>query len=178
MMIIWDFGWLNPLSHARLNRMSSAPPVPPFQLPRLTECLCSLSTAVTNPSMPGMHGTQDAQANKSPGLLGLREHVKATEYSLSTANLARGHNQEWFGPLLLSADLTCVFLMCQPLHKNMSQLQTWAVTEKHQLAPCHPSRCFATECWAQYHLDVLHCFSSAPLCLPVMGRGAHWANAN
>lgn len=109
MIIIWDFGWLNPLSHARLNRMSSAPPVPPFQLPRLTECLCCPPTAVTNPSMPGMHGTRDAQANKSPGWLGLREHVKTTEYFLGTFNVSRGQNQDWFSPLLLPVDLPYVF---------------------------------------------------------------------
>lgn len=72
MMLIWGFGRLNPLTHARLNRMSPAPPVPLFQLPRLTECLYSLPTAVTNPSMPGVHGTRDAHASKLPRRLGRR----------------------------------------------------------------------------------------------------------
>lgn len=53
--------WLTqPPTHERLNRMSLAPPVPPFQLPRLTECRYILPTAVTNPNMPGVHGAQDA----------------------------------------------------------------------------------------------------------------------
>lgn len=45
----------------------------------------------------------------SPGWLGLREHVKATEYSLGTFNVARGQNQDWFGLLLLPVDLPYVF---------------------------------------------------------------------
>lgn len=68
------------------------------------------------------------------------------------------------------------FLTCWHLHWNMNVLQTWAVTTKHQLALCHPPRCFAIVCQARYHPDMLHC--SAPLCSPVMGRGAQWANAN
>lgn len=124
MMIIWGFGWLNPLTHARLNRMSSAPPVPPFQLPRLTECLYSLPTAVTNPSMPGMHGTQDTQANKLPAWLGWREPVSAMECCLGTSIVAQGQNQDWFGPLVLPVDLTYVLPMCQHLYRNTSQLQT------------------------------------------------------
>ncbi|KAM7398615.1 hypothetical protein PAMA_006495 [Pampus argenteus] len=119
MMIICGFGRLNPLTH----RMSPAPPVPPFQLPRLTECLYSMPTAVTNPSMPGVHGTQDAQANRLPGWLGQREHVSATDCFLDASSVARGQNKDRFDPLLLPVGLTYVFLMCQHLYKNMNQLQ-------------------------------------------------------
>lgn len=146
MMIICGFGSLNHLTHARLNQMSSAPPAPPFQLPRLTECLYSLPTAVTNPCMSGMHGTQDTRANKLPGGLGLSEHVSAMEFSLGTSNVASGQNEDWFGSLLLPVDLTYVFLMCQHLYRNMSRLQTWTEKVKDPLALCHPSRCFATAC--------------------------------
>lgn len=136
MMIICGFGSLNPLTHARLNRMSSAPPVPPFQLPRLTECLYSQPTAVTNPCMPGMHGTQDTRASKLPGRLGLSEHVSATECSLGTTDVAWGQIEDWFGSLLLPVDLTYVFLMCQHLYRNMSQLQTWTEKANDPPRPC------------------------------------------
>lgn len=131
MMIIWGFGWLNPLTHARLNRMSSAPPVPPFQLPRLTECLYSLPTAVTNPSMPGMHGTQDTQANKLPGRLGRREHVSGTESSLGTSNVAQGQNSGLiWSPTSACWPHLCVSNVPTSVQK-MSQLQTW--TEKRKM---------------------------------------------
>lgn len=174
-MIIWGFGWLSPLTHARLNRMSSAPPVPPFQLPRLTECLYSLPTAVTNPSMPGMRSTQDAEANKLPGRLGQREHVSVTKCSLSTSNLARVQNQDWFGPILMPVELTYVYLMCQHLYKNMSQLGR----KKRKINwPC----AILPDAVPQYSrlsiTSVCSTASALPPWLPLMRRDAHWANAN
>lgn len=90
--------------------MSSAPPVPPFQLPRLTECLSSLPTAVTNPSMPGMHGTRDARANTSPARWGRREPVSAVECSppLALPLWLRARTRTDSVPLLLPVDLTYV----------------------------------------------------------------------
>lgn len=108
MLIIWGFGRLSPLAHARLNRMSCAPPVSPLQLPRLTQCLYYLPTAVTNLCMPGMHGTQNAQASKLPGWLGWREQVSEMERSLGTSCVAQCENQDWCSPYIcLLTSLTC-----------------------------------------------------------------------
>lgn len=127
MMIIWGFRSVGPLTHARLNRMSPAPPVPPFQLPRLSECLYSVPTAVTNLSVPGVHGAQDAQdtqANKLPGWLGQKEHLSATRAPSAPPIWHQGP----FGPLLLLVDLSWHINICTETW--VSQLQTCIKKEK------------------------------------------------
>lgn len=181
MVIIWGFGRLSPLTHARLNRMSSGPPVPPFQLPRLTECLCSLPTAVTNPSMPGMRGTRDAQANKLPGRFGWRKHAAAMERSLGTSAVARLQSQDWFGltSCALPVDLTYALLMCQHLYKKypsasdmggMRERTDWPRAILPDALPQHARLSVTSTCSAAPAL--------IPLCWAPMRRDAHRASAN
>lgn len=170
---------LNPRTHARLNWMSSAPPVSLFQLPRLTECLYSMPTAVTNLCMPGMYGTQDAQACKLPGWLGWSEQVLEMEWSLGTSNVAQCANQDRCSPLLLPVDFTYVSLMCQHLDRDISQLQTRTKKKRKLDWP----RAILPDALLQHaRLSITSMCSTASalphLCLLLMRRDTHWANAN
>lgn len=117
-------------------------------MPRLSQCLYSLPTAVTNLCMPGMHGTQNAQASKLPGWLGWGEQVSEMECSLGTSSVAQCVNQDWCSPYI------CLLTSLVPNVPTSGQKLKSASNEnkkgKAGLAPCHPSRCFVLICFSAH----------------------------
>lgn len=168
--------WLTqpPLTQARLNRMSSAPPVPPFQLPRLTECLYSAHSC--HKSRHAWHacysGRSGQQISQSVGSQGARLSSGVLPWHLQCGS--RPESGLMWSPTSACWPRWCVSNVPTSVQKHESDSNMDGKSKRWT----GPVPSFQMLCHSMLGSVSPRSAPLPPLCLPLMRRDAHWARAN
>lgn len=175
-MIIWDFGWLNPHHACKTQSDELCPTCPSFPVAKAGR-MSVLSAHSCHKSLHAWH----AQCTGSSGqqivwLVGSEGIRQIHGVLLGTDSLIWDPYQDW------------VFLPSSACRPHLSASNGPTSVQKHESASNMASDRetltgsvppFQMLCYCMLvSLDVLPGCHSTPLCLPVMGRGTQWANAN